>query len=203
LSRGTHDLLGIVNSILYTTLLEADKVKADRHEVNVEDFLTELRSSVSVPREKDLDLIWDCDSNLPTIMTDGIKLKCVLQSVINNAIKFTEKGSVAISAKPIEDARDNGRCHVEFSVADTGIGISKQKLPVIFDKFYQGDSSETRLYGGVGLGLYIVKRFTELLGGTVEVEREEGKGSTFTIMIPSEVKAGKARGGENMTGGSL
>ena len=68
MSRGTHDLLGIVNSILYTTLLEADKVKADRHEVNVGDFLTELRSSVSVPREKDLDLIWDCHSNLPTIM---------------------------------------------------------------------------------------------------------------------------------------
>jgi two-component system chemotaxis sensor kinase CheA len=128
------------------------------------------------------------------MMSDRDKLKTILQNLINNAVKFTEKGQVAISARLTEGAKQSAggdrlpaapvRRWVEFKVADTGVGITDEKLPVIFEKFRQADSSETRLYGGVGLGLYIAKSFTELLGGKIEVETEEGKGSTFTVKIP-------------------
>jgi signal transduction histidine kinase len=128
--------------------------------------------------------VWDCPSNLPEISTDGRKLKHILQNVINNAIKFTEKGSVTISAKISHEAIGNGQQSVEFQVTDTGIGIPQEKLSMIFDKFKQGDSSETRLYGGVGLGLYIAKQFTGLLGGMLDVQSDLRKGSTFTVRIP-------------------
>jgi signal transduction histidine kinase len=96
-------------------------------------------------------------------------------------VKFTDKGSVTVSARIVEE----GSKQVEFRVVDTGVGIPKEKLATIFDKFRQVDSSETRLYGGVGLGLYIVKQFTDLLGGEISVESEVGKGTTFTVTLPA------------------
>jgi signal transduction histidine kinase len=111
--------------------------------------------------------------------TDRGKLQQILQNLINNAIKFTEKGSVTISANYLSETGS-----VEFKVSDTGIGIPKKAVPVIFEKFRQIDSSDTRQYGGVGLGLYIIKKFTDLLGGTVRVESETGKGSIFVVTVP-------------------
>ncbi|HEV8342361.1 MAG TPA: ATP-binding protein [Candidatus Binatia bacterium] len=113
-------------------------------------------------------------------MTDYAKLKHILQNIINNALKFTEKGHVTVSARYLPEANA-----LEFKVADTGVGIPKEMLPVIFEMFRQVDGSETRSYGGVGMGLYIAKKFTELLGGRIDVETEPGRGSTFTVTIPS------------------
>lgn len=191
----SNDLLTMINSILYATSLEADEVRIENQEVNVASFLAELRADCAVTLDKKLNLIWDCPPDLPAIPTDSKKLKHVLQNLIHNAIKFTERGGVTISAAvrnggPPSDTNarpeSNGKHKqvFEFKVADTGIGIPKEAMPIIFEKFRQLDSSETRTYGGVGLGLYIVKKFTDLLGGTVEVESEPGKGSTFTVRIP-------------------
>ena len=146
--------------------------------------IVKTEKGYEVPLDKDVALTWDYPSNLPVMKTDGGKLMQILQNLINNAVKFTEKGSVTFSARYFL-----GTDTVEFKVADTGIGISKKALPLIFEKFRQLDSSDTRPYGGVGLGLYIVKQFTEMLGGTVTTETEPGRGSTFVVTVPIKPKS--------------
>lgn len=177
----SKDLLNMINSILEVTHLKAEKPKVRIDELHLVDFLNEVRSDYTASLEKKLTLIWDFPSDLPTMKTDSEKLKHILRNLVNNAIKFTDEGQVAISARYLPETRK-----VELKVADTGIGIPRESLPIIFERFRQLDGSKTRSYDGVGLGLYIVKMFTELLGGEVGVESEPGRGSTFTVTLPSE-----------------
>ena len=196
-----NDQLTIVNNILHATVLETEKINIESHEVSLGDFLNQLRLGYVAPINKELTLDWDYPSELPVIKTDSGKLKQILQNLIDNALKFTGKGSVTVSARLTGGSKQKaegsseilptadrllptGGKWVEFKVVDTGVGIPQDYMPFIFDKFRQADSSETRLYGGVGMGLYIVKKFAELLGGTVEVESEPGVGSTFTVTLP-------------------
>lgn len=175
-----RDQLTIINNILQATYLETGEVKVESHEFSTVHFLGDLRSHYQIPLGKGLSLYWDYPSDLPMVKADSGKLKYILQSLIDNAIKFTERGWIKISARCLDSKL------TEFKVADTGIGIAEEYLPVIFEKFRQVDGSQTRAYGGVGLGLYIVKKLTEVLGGKVEVESELGKGSTFRVTIPCE-----------------
>jgi signal transduction histidine kinase len=108
------------------------------------------------------------------------KLRQILQNLINNAIKFTDNGLITISVIYSYDKDE-----VEFSVSDTGVGISSEFHETIFDKFTQANSFDSRRHEGAGLGLYIVKKFTELLGGAVTVSSEVGKGRCFTVRIPA------------------
>jgi signal transduction histidine kinase len=177
------DQINLVESILQATQIEIGTIKVESHEVNLGKFLDDLRFSCEIPFGKEISLYWDF-ADLPVVETDSAKLRQILRNLFNNAAKFTEKGRVVISARHLPEAKA-----VQFKVEDTGIGIPEDALPFIFDKFHQVDSSETRLYGGVGMGLYIVKMFTELLGGKVEVESRPGKGSTFTVIVPYEKTA--------------
>jgi signal transduction histidine kinase len=129
--------------------------------------------------DREVTLVWDYPAELPAVTTDGVKLKHILENLIDNAIKYTEAGRVIISARHLPH-----QARVEFKVTDTGIGIPSAALSSIFDKFYQVDGSQTRTYSGVGLGLHIVKKFTDILGATIEVESEQNKGSTFTLTLP-------------------
>ncbi|HEY2989217.1 MAG TPA: ATP-binding protein [Candidatus Binatia bacterium] len=175
----TRELLTMINGILQVTSMKAPRLRVESHEFNLSAFLDELRSGYEFPSDKEIFLDWDYPAELPVIVSDSEKLKHILQNLINNAIKFTDKGQVSIAARHLSNSE-----RMEFKVTDTGIGISEQMLPVIFEKFRQVDSSETRSYGGVGLGLYIVKQFTEQLGGKIEVESTVGRGSIFTVSIP-------------------
>ena len=174
-----NDQLTMISSILEATRIEVEGVKIEEQEFSLREFLDELKSSYDIPLDKQIALKWDYPLDLPVVKTDQRKLTHILQNLVNNAIKFTEKGSVSISAwyYPLAKA-------VEFKVADTGIGIPKGSQSAIFEIFRQVDSSETRTYGGVGLGLHIAKKFTELLSGKIWVESTPGKGSTFYVKLP-------------------
>ena len=178
----SKDLLDMVNSLLCATSLEGNGARLEAREVNLKDLLVELKTDCESQSGKEISLIWNNHGELPNIETDGPKLKQILQNIINNAIKFTERGAVTTSVRYFCDAKK-----VEFTVADTGIGISQVEMPYIFERFRQVDSSQTRPFEGVGLGLYIAKEYTELLGGKLTVESEPDKGSTFKIAIPCEI----------------
>jgi signal transduction histidine kinase len=174
-----RDLLNLINTILHATQIEAEEIVASPDQVIPRSFLERLKTEHEDFAKKEVTIKCECPSDLPAIATDGEKLKTILSNLIDNAIKFTEKGTVTIRARDLPEAR-----RIEFSVSDTGIGIEKEHLPAIFDKFRQVDSSETRLYGGVGLGLYVASKFSELLGGKIDVTSRPGAGSTFTVTIP-------------------
>ena len=178
----SKDLLNMINSLLYATSLEGNGASLDAAEVSLKDLVLELETDYQSQSTKDLSLIWNYAAELPNIETDRAKLKWILQSIINNAIKFTEKGAVTTSVRYFPNDKK-----VQFAVADTGIGISPEETPHIFERFYQVDSSQSRSFEGVGLGLYIVTEFTALLGGKIAVESELEKGSTFTLTIPTEI----------------
>jgi len=175
----SKDLLHMVDEILQATRIEAGAARAIVEDVDLFTFLDDLKTSCDNPTAKELTLIWNYQHDLPPTRTDRDKLKHILQNLIANAIKFTPEGSVTVAARYFADKKI-----VEFKVADTGIGIPKELLASIFEKFRQLDASNTRTYGGVGLGLFIVKRFAEMLGGTITVESEPKKGSTFTLTLP-------------------
>ena len=181
--RHAGELLFMVNSIMSATQIEAEALTLDCHEFLLTGLLDELKSLYDYPRGKDVRLEWDYPDDLPSLHSDSDKLKHILQNLINNALKFTDAGSVTVTARQIGEQPG-----VELTVADTGIGIPPEDLPTIFERFRQIDSSRTRAHGGVGLGLHIVKTFTEMLGGKIEVASSLGHGSTFTITFPRTKK---------------
>jgi signal transduction histidine kinase len=183
----SKELLDMINSLLYATSLEGDAARLEAGEVRLQDLLAELETDYKPQLTKEIELVWDYPADLPNIETDGSKLRQILQNLINNAIKFTESGTITTSVRYLSDVKK-----IEFVVADTGIGIPRDETPYIFERFHQVDSSQTRSFEGVGLGLYIVKEFTAMLGGKITVESELDKGSTFTLTIPAEITSSTA-----------
>ncbi len=183
-ARQSKELHGLINTVLQVSNMESEAPHVDLNEVNVWEFLTEMRSIYDSPLPKDVKLIWDYPSDLPLVRGDRGKLKHILENLINNAIKFTERGTVTIAARYLSSKET-----LELKVVDTGVGIAKELISTIFERFRQAQEPHAGApRSGVGLGLYIVKTYLDLLGGKILVESRPGAGSTFTVQIPVPVK---------------
>src|SRR5450432_58356 len=149
--------------------------------------------------EKGLALVCEIAPNVPTdLFGDPTRLRQVLLDLLGNAIKFTQSGEVSLRVEP--DAESSIPTALRFTISDTGIGISDEKLSQVFERFTQADSSTTRRFGGSGLGLTISKRLVELMGGRIWVESEVGKGSVFAFVVPLEIWAASNRSATVLVG---
>jgi signal transduction histidine kinase len=179
--RQTENLENIVNVILDSASVETGAVTVRREELILSEFLEELKQTfdggVVDPNVK---LVWDYPVPMPVVMSDPGKLKIILQNLINNAVKFTDAGEIRVAAR-VHPQRQT----MEFTVSDTGIGIGSEQLPFLFEKFWQADAARTRTQSGIGMGLYIVKAFIDLLRGTITVNSTPGIGSEFRVELPT------------------
>ena len=186
--------LAMINSILNATTMESEVASVQTEVFSLGDFLDDFKVAFPDPADRHLHFEWGYSVSLPEIRSDRTKLQYILQNLVNNAVKYTPHGTVTVNAEvrmgtPLVAEPENSnprKCWLTLRVGDTGVGIAEEFLPVIFEKFSQVDSSTTRAHEGIGLGLHIVKRCTELLKGTVKVESELGKGTTFSVTIPCE-----------------
>ena len=174
-------MMRVVNDVLDFSKIEAKKLKLDPISFNITDCVSEAVKTLAVEaHQKGLELACDLSANIPeTIIGDPYRLRQILLNLIDNAIKFTEKGEVVVVGNA--EVESNQSVRLYFQVKDTGIGIPKDKLELIFEAFSQADGSWTRKYGGTGLGLTICSRLAHMMDGEIWVNSETGRGSTFSF----------------------
>jgi signal transduction histidine kinase len=180
-SNGRH-LLTIINEILDISRIEAGRMPLQISTFRISDLVAEVKAELEpiIVRSR-LSLTLDLPRDAKPISTDRQKVKQILLNLLGNALKFTHQGGVTVRAR--RDTQDRA---VILSVTDTGIGIAASDQEHIFDDFRQLDNSPTRAYGGTGLGLSICRRLAQMLGGRITVESQPGKGSTFTLRLPTQ-----------------
>lgn len=177
-------LLRLINDILDISKLEAGKYNLREENFDIKANIEEAVAA-QVPFAKNKSLTLDCSfgGNIPQLVRgDGQRIQQVLNCLLSNAIKFTSEGGVRVKVACLDDKLD--KIKLRIAVADSGIGISEENKSKLFIRFSQVDSSDTRQYGGSGLGLVITKQIVELMGGTITVQSKEGLGSTFIVEIP-------------------
>lgn len=175
-----NDLLALINDILDLSRIEAGHVELNDEVVVVGSVLQRLRETFEpMARQKGLVLQIEADALAPSqLVVDSQRLQQILKNLLANAVKFTEHGKVSLQV------RAGGNGHVRFEVADSGIGIAREQLQVIFEAFRQADGSTRRRYGGTGLGLSISRDLAERMGGSIRVDSEPGRGSCFILELP-------------------
>lgn len=172
-------LLGLLNDILDYSKIEAGKLQLDPHPFELNRLMMDLAVVLSGNQaDKDVEVLFDLDTSLPECLVgDSLRLQQILINLAGNALKFTECGEITVSLR--ECVRHADAVRLRIAVTDTGIGISEEQIERIFDGFSQAEASISRRYGGTGLGLVICKRLIELMGGTLQVESQQGEGSRF------------------------
>jgi PAS domain S-box-containing protein len=191
--RSGDNLLNLINDILDLSKVEASQLDLERTGFSLSDHLEKVIEMVA-PRAQEKGLSLACEiapSVSNELVGDPTRLRQVVMNLLGNAIKFTQVGSVILTVEPQQD--DAVPTALRFTVTDTGIGIPADKLPHIFERFTQADSSTTRRFGGSGLGLTISKRLVELMGGRIWVTSQVDKGSTFAFCVPFEAWSAVSR----------
>jgi CheY-like chemotaxis protein/signal transduction histidine kinase/HAMP domain-containing protein len=200
-SAGT-DLLNLINEVLDLSKVEAGKIEIYPTDVAIEEILRHLEANFGpVAAQKGLKFSLEVEPEVPVFLrTDGQRLQQIIRNLLGNAFKFTEEGGVRVKVH-LPDPKTSFSSNVlaaapedviAFSVIDTGVGIQKEKQQLIFEAFQQADGTTSRKYGGTGLGLSISRELARLLGGEVRVESEPGKGSTFTLYLPTRYEERQA-----------
>ncbi len=182
----TQSLLALINDILDFSKVEAGKIEIEDLPFSIDRLLRDTSAILSESvGSKDVELLFSIDRNLPGMLKgDAFRLRQVLINLAGNAVKFTEVGDVVVSLQVTRE--DSKTVDVEFSVADTGIGIAKDRISHVFEGFSQAESSMARRYGGSGLGLAISQKLVSLMGGRLRVESEPGIGSRFYFTLTLE-----------------
>lgn len=177
-------LLNIINEILDFSKIEAEKLNIDEVSFDVRNIVEDITLIATTTAEKKgVEVNALICSDIPEkVIGDPVRIKQILNNLVNNAVKFTKEGEIVIHVKQLWEDSDNSV--LSFKVRDTGIGIEQDKLNQIFEAFNQADNSMTRRFGGTGLGLAISKRLAELMNGSINVESKVGEGSTFTFIVP-------------------
>ena len=201
IKNASENLLIIVNDVLDFSKIEAGMMKLEPHEFSIDDVLENLRKLFEhTAKENNLRLEFKCDETVPLkFVGDANRLNQILVNLAGNAIKFTERGAVMVRIKAIETLDDTAI--LEFKVKDTGLGIPRDKLSKIFDRFEQVDNNAGRKNTGTGLGLSIVKSLVELEGGSIRVSSIEGEGTEFAFTVKYQLPFGKSGEPSNVTDG--
>lgn len=181
--RSGNDLLDLINNILDFSKLESNSIELERTRFNMETAIMEsLEMVLFRAKEKGIDMHYNCAVDAKTVFWgDPLRLRQILLNLLTNAVKFTHEGSVSLDVSVLE--KDDPWYTVEFKVIDTGIGIPEENRGELFKAFRQIDTSTTREYGGTGLGLTIVQRLVDKMGGRVSMESTEGEGSVFSVVV--------------------
>lgn len=182
IKSSSQSLLSIINEILDFSKIESGKFELSVSDFELQDLIKKLQNMFELEaNNKQLDFKILIDNSLPKYLQgDTLRLEQIFINLLGNAFKFTQKGTIKFTIKSIPN---NSLYNLEFSIKDTGIGISKEKQSSLFEAFTQADNTITRNYGGTGLGLTITKQLIELMGGHIELQSEENKGTTFTVQL--------------------
>jgi len=182
-----EDLSQLLDGLLEFSRMEAGALALARHGVPMREFLQSLETVVRrLIKDYPIEFKWEVEPDLEVVETDPKKLQQILLHLLTNAVKFTERGEIAVRARI---AFEGGKGAIRISVSDTGIGISARDQGIIFEEFRQIDGSSTRKYGGTGLGLALCRRLAQSLGGEIAVQSEVGWGSTFSLILPLSGRA--------------
>jgi signal transduction histidine kinase/DNA-binding response OmpR family regulator len=184
-ATSANSLLAVINDILDFSKIEARKLSLDPHPFSLHSLIRQTTRTLSLRAcEKELELVCDIGCKVPDqVIGDPLRLQQVITNLLGNAIKFTAQGEILLSVKTMPSPPSTDGVWLEFSIKDTGIGISEDKQALIFDVFTQADSSTVRRFGGSGLGLAISRSLVQMMGGDIRVTSQLGQGSTFSFCV--------------------